>query len=46
VLNQPLLGQIRLFGGVRCYRQSLHSDGIETQKRGKTICDVPTVESI
>jgi hypothetical protein len=23
-------GQFRLFGGVRCFRQSLHADGIET----------------
>jgi hypothetical protein len=44
--HQPLLGQLRLFGGVRCYRQSLRTDGIETQKLGKTICDVPTAESI
>jgi hypothetical protein len=32
--------------GVRCYRQSLHTNAIETQKLGKTICDVPTGESI
>jgi hypothetical protein len=44
--HQPLLGQLRLFGGVRCYRQSLRTDGIETQKLGETICDVPTAESI
>src|SRR5258705_490160 len=44
--HQPLLGQLRLFGRVRCYRQSLHTDGIETQNLGKTICDVPTAESI
>src|SRR5882724_7360508 len=44
--HQPLLGQLRLFGGVRCYRHSLHTDGIETQKLGETICDVPTAESI
>jgi hypothetical protein len=33
-----------LFGGVSRYRQSLHADGIETQKLGKTICDVSTAE--
>src|SRR5258708_37568206 len=44
--HQPLLGQLRLFGGVCCYRQSLHTDGIEMQKLGKTICDVPTAKSI
>ena len=44
--SSGLPGQIRLFGGVRCYRQSLRTDGIETKKRGKTICDVPPAESI
>ena len=41
-----LLGQIELLAGVRCYRPPLHANGIETQKRGQTICDVPTAESI
>jgi hypothetical protein len=40
------LGQLPLFGGVRCDRQSLRTDDIETQKLGETICDVPTAESI
>jgi hypothetical protein len=44
--QQLLPGQLRLFGGIRCYRHSLHTYGIETQKLGKTICDVPTAESI
>jgi hypothetical protein len=44
--SSAMLSQLRLFGGVRCYRQSLHTDGIETQKLGKTICDVPTAKSI
>jgi hypothetical protein len=41
-----LLGQIRLFVGVKCYRPPLDANGIETQKRGQTLCDVPTAESI